>query len=77
MSPGGMAKENRRRYVQIRRGDSRKGLERIGRCVSQSAVNCCLLFVVVIVIAGLSVIFMRMLCTTVSDAYCLAIVVLS
>ena len=34
VSPGAVAKENRRRYVQIRRGDSRKGLERIGRYVS-------------------------------------------
>jgi len=34
VSPGAVAKENRRRYAEIRRGDSRKGLERIGRYVS-------------------------------------------
>ena len=33
VSPGAVAKDKLRRYAQIRRGDSRKGLERIGRYV--------------------------------------------
>jgi len=41
VSPGAVAKENRRRYIQIRRGDSRKGLERIGRYVSTEYTNLC------------------------------------
>jgi len=40
VSPGAVAKENRWRYAHIRRGDSTKGLERIGRYVSDM---CCLL----------------------------------
>ena len=39
VSPGAVAKENRRRYAQIRRGDSRKGLERIGRCVMWQCIS--------------------------------------